>query len=120
MSISDLNNDDYDRGWMDGKASAEDDRGWMDGYDRGWMEGYDRGCMDGKDSAEDEIEKLKAENAKLMIDRKELGQIGTGLYAEVERLEAENAKLKEAAKALLDTYCDETYEALAALIQEDK
>ena len=92
MSISDLNNDDYDRGWMDGKASAEDDRGWMDGYDRGWMEGYDRGCMDGKDSAEDEIEKLKAENAKL----------------------------KAAAKALLDTYCDETYEALAALIQEDK
>jgi hypothetical protein len=25
MSISDLNNDDYDRGWMDGRDSAEED-----------------------------------------------------------------------------------------------
>ena len=42
----------------------------------------------------DKVSKLQAENAKLLTAKKELGQIGTGLYAEVEKLEAENAKLQ--------------------------
>ena len=44
-------------------------------------------------AAINEIAKLQAENVKLLTAKKELGQIGTGLYAEVEKLEAENAKL---------------------------
>jgi hypothetical protein len=64
MSISDLNNDDYDRGWMDGR-----------------------------DSAEKEIESLQAENDKMRkailswwrgspedtVSEKELYRIATGL-----------------------------------------
>ena len=69
MSISDLNN---------GECGAFDHCG----------------CKDKVSKLQAENVKLQAENAKLLTAKKELGQIGTGLYAEVEKLEAENAKLQ--------------------------